>query len=106
MENGHDFQQAGQVLFILIFGQIINILAGSVGTLLVMTGHERDVVISVSISTIILFALGAVFIPMWGVFGAAYATVGGLIVLNIVLTIQVNRRLGIDPTVLGLLSRH
>ncbi len=103
---GNDFQQAGQVLIILIIGQIINIAAGSVGTLLVMTRHERDVVVTMGISMIFLFILGLVFIPMYGVFGAAYASVGGLTVWNILFTIQVLHRLGIDPTALGLLGRH
>ncbi len=101
---GHDFQQAGQVLLILISGQIINIAAGSVGILLVMTGHERIVAIVVGVSTTITIILSVLLIPPYGINGAGIAVFTGVFIWNAILIFYVIKKLGIDPTVFGVLS--
>ncbi|MDH5612555.1 MAG: flippase [Gammaproteobacteria bacterium] len=103
---GPEFQEAGPILLILLLGQVINVAAGSVGTLLLMTGYEKYVVTAVGISTVLVFALNMFFIPLWGGMGAAYATVTGLVLWNVLLLHQVSRRLGIDSTAIGLFGRY
>jgi O-antigen/teichoic acid export membrane protein len=103
---GAEFQDAETLLLVLLLGQIVNVAAGSVGTLLLMTGYEKDVVKAVGISTVLVAILNIFFIPLWGGMGAAYATVAGLVLWNGLLIYQVLKRLGIDSTAIGGLSRY
>ena len=98
---GPAFAQGQGALGILSGGQLINVAMGSVGLLLIMTGHERDAALGVGISAIINVSLNAVLIPAWGLDGAAVATTSSLIIWNVVLAIWVYRRLGIHSTALG-----
>jgi O-antigen/teichoic acid export membrane protein len=98
---GQDFMKGETALTILSIGQIINVATGSVGLLLVMTGHERDVAISVGISALLNIIMNAFLIPKWGIEGAAIATTTSMVVWNILLAILVYKRLGIHSTALG-----
>ncbi len=101
---GQEFQQSGTVLIILTIGQLVSVAAGSVGLLLVMTGHERNTLVAIAISSVATVILNAILIPRWGIEGAAVATTTSMILWNIILITQVRRRLGIDPTMLGILG--
>lgn len=98
---GEAFTQGRVTLAILSFGQIVNASMGSVGLLLVMTGHEKSVAIGVGISAALNVILNALLIPKWGVAGAAIATASSMITWNILLGIWVYKTLGIHSTVLG-----
>lgn len=103
---GPEFAQGYYALVILTGGQLINALAGSVGLLLVMTNHERDVIIAHGLSLFVLLVLGSVLIPWWGIEGTAVARVSSLILWNVFLTFRVRARLGINPTAFGRLSAN
>jgi len=98
---GQEFEQGSTALSILSVGQIVNATMGSVGLLLIMTGHERDVAFGVGLSTILNVILNSVLIPLWGFNGAALATASSMTVWNISLSIWVYKRLGIHTTALG-----
>lgn len=101
---GQTYLEAGATLIVLALGQLFTVAAGSVGVLLVMTGHEKDTLIAVTASVIIIVVLGVLLIPFWADEGAALAAVTGLVVWNMIMIVQAYRRLRIDPTVLGLLK--
>lgn len=101
---GQDFTQGGTALAILSTGQLINAAAGSVGLLLIMTGHERDVAIAIGLSVALNVILNAILIPRWGIAGAAVTTASSMILRNLWLLVQVYRRFGIDSTALGRIS--
>jgi O-antigen/teichoic acid export membrane protein len=103
---GPAFQQASFLLILLSIGQIVNVFAGSVGTLLVMTGHEKKVVQAVAISTVVITLLNFLLIPNWGINGAGVATVIGMVIWNVVLILQTYRHLGIDSTPVGRISKR
>lgn len=103
---GPAFHQASSLLVLLSVGQVVNVFAGSVGTLLVMTGHERWVVRGVGASTLLMAVMYPVLISQWGVNGAGVATIIGIAVWNLILVRQVYAQLGIDPTALGLLGKY
>jgi len=103
---GPEFVQGYHVLIILTGGQLINALAGSVGLLLVMTNHERDVIIAHGISLFVLLALSSMLIPWWGIEGTAVARVSSLVFWNVFLAFRVRARLGIDPTAIGRLRAN
>jgi len=98
---GSKFVQGYTALAILSFSQLVNVAAGAVGNILVMTGHGRDAALGVGISTLANVALNAAFIPLWGLEGAALATGTSTILWNLILIWFVRRRIHINPTVFG-----
>ncbi|TVM04151.1 MAG: flippase [Candidatus Brocadia sp. WS118] len=98
---GESFTQGRTTLSILSAGQLVNATMGSVGLLLVMTGHERSVAIGVGISAALNVILNALLIPQWGTAGAAIATASSMIAWNILLAIWVYKKLGVHSTVMG-----
>ncbi len=98
---GEEFTAGFTALVILTVGQMVNAGAGSVGLLLQMTGHERDVAVGLAIALAMNLALNLALIPVWGVNGAALGATANVILLNVLLAVQVRRKLGIGPTVFG-----
>ncbi len=98
---GSEFSQGTKALIILCVGQIVNVVTGSVGLLLNMTGNERYTSISRGGSTILNIILNALLIPHWGLEGAAIATASSSILINIENTIWVRKKLGIHCSVFG-----
>jgi len=92
-------------LVVLAFGQLINALVGSVGVLLNMTGHERDVTRGVVVGAILNVVLNLVLIPPFGMVGAAIASTASLVVWNLILWRVVHRRLGLESSSLGIRRR-
>lgn len=80
-----------------------NALMGSVGLLLLMTNHEREVAVGYTAGLCLNGCLGLLLIPLWGVEGAAWSKVCGLMFWNILLVASVKRRLGINATVFKIL---
>jgi O-antigen/teichoic acid export membrane protein len=71
---GPDFEAGASLLRLLSIGQFINVATGSVGYLLMMTGHERLLHFNITIAAIINLWLCFCLIPQMGAFGAAIAT--------------------------------
>jgi O-antigen/teichoic acid export membrane protein len=93
---GDAFVIGHPALQILVAGQFVNVLTGSVGYLLMMTGHERDLrnIVFVSATANVLGNL--VLVPALGMIGAAIATAGSLAFMNIGAYVAVRRRLRVD----------
>jgi O-antigen/teichoic acid export membrane protein len=79
---GEDYQQADSLLMILAFAQFINVFTGSNGYILMMTGHEREFRNIILFSAIITIISSFLLIPAYGVVGAAFATLIGIVVKN------------------------
>lgn len=88
-------------LLVLIGGQMVNALSGSVGLILFMTGNQKDAATVLVGTVAINLVLNALFIPAWGLMGAAAATATATALWNLILLLRVRRKLGIDPTLLG-----
>lgn len=93
---GRDFSSAYLPLVILALGQLVNAAMGSVGFLLNMTGHEKDVTVGVVIAAVVNILLNAALIPAFGMLGAASSTAISLAVWNIFLWRRVRLRLNIN----------
>lgn len=98
---GEAFTQGRMTLAILSAGQLVNASMGSVGLLLIMTGHERNAAIGVGISAALNIILNVLLIPKWSIEGAAIATASSMITWNILLAIWVYKKISIHSTVLG-----
>lgn len=103
---GPEFETALGALSILALGEVVNVAAGPVATLLVMTGRERQALSGLAIGTVVNGGLCLILIPHWGITGAAVAGATGTAVWNIVLWRLVRRELGIAPNMLGLGPRQ
>lgn len=98
---GPEYVEGFAPLMLLLVGQAANALAGPVGYLLSMTGHQNRVVQVLGGSALLNAGLNAALIPAFGVLGAALATTTTNLIWNLVLHVSVARRLGIDSTALG-----
>ena len=98
---GAEFLAANSALYILIVGRILNAASGSAGVLLTMTHNEGFTALGVGISAVTNIILNALFIPAYGIEGAALATTISMILWNVLLVIFARRRLGIRTTALG-----
>lgn len=80
---GPDFGTGAPLLRLLSIGQFINVATGSVGYLLMMTGHERVLRLNITLATVINLWLCLWLIPKMGPLGAAIATAAPIAILNI-----------------------
>jgi O-antigen/teichoic acid export membrane protein len=80
---GPDFGDGALLLRLLSIGQFINVATGSVGYLLMMTGHERILNLNITIAAIIHLCLCLWLIPQMGALGAAIATALPIALVNL-----------------------
>jgi len=93
---GEGFGFAAPVLQILIVGQAVNVLTGSLGQILMMTGHEMDLR-NVITSSAMLNTLLAIWLAQhYGLMGVAWSVTITAIYTSIAASILVHRRLGIS----------
>ncbi|MBI5118033.1 flippase [Candidatus Poribacteria bacterium] len=93
---GPQFGEGGVALSILAAGQLINVAAGSVGYLLMMSGNGHLLRNGVLVSAVINVLLCILLIPRHGFIGAAIASAMSLAVLNIICLILVRNSMGIN----------
>lgn len=93
---GSEYTQDVNILRILLIGQFINVLTGSVGFLLNMTGHETDMRNIIIISGILSLILALSLIPIYGILGAAISTSISISFQNLLAVFYVKKRLGIN----------
>jgi len=98
---GEEFVTAYVPLLILLAGQSVNALAGSVGFLMTMTGHQNQAAWIIGVSALINIILNIILIPMFGIIGAAIATAGTTVLWNGLMLVYVLRNLNINPTILA-----
>jgi len=92
---GSEFVAASTALMILAFSQLINVMTGPIGILLMMTGHEKLMRQNSIISAGIGVIGGALLIPEFGVSGAAVSAFIGGVTLQGLCVWSVRRHLNI-----------
>ncbi|GAB4161292.1 MAG: lipopolysaccharide biosynthesis protein [Candidatus Promineifilaceae bacterium] len=102
---GSDFAAGQTVLNLSAAARIFNTFFGMQALILTMTGFEKDVVLGIGAGATLNTLLNLLLIPSLGVMGAAIASTSGMLCWNVILTVRVVQRLGMDPTVLGLFGR-
>jgi len=103
---GAKFTGGNVALAILSSGQLINAAMGSVGLLLILTGHGRDAVLGIGIGAASNVILNLMLIPRWGIEGAATAAAVSIILWNLLLATSVYRRIGINSTAMGSIAPY
>jgi O-antigen/teichoic acid export membrane protein len=100
---GAEFIAAKWVIATLAVGQLVNVGAGSVGYLLIMTGHHNQCAYVVGISALVNLVLNLIWIPQIGILGAAIATSLSMALWNIWMNRLVVKYLGVDPSIVAAL---
>lgn len=92
-------------LVILCVGQVFNVIFGSVGVFLTMTGYEKDTLSGQLFAAAINVSLCFALVPTMGATGAAAATSIGLVTWNVILAYRFYKRLGFFPGVFGFIQK-
>lgn len=100
---GPEFVAARWELTILALGQLVNAGAGSVGYLMMMTGHQNQSTYIFGVSAFANVVLNALLIPILGTIGAAIATAITMALWNIWLHVLVVKYLGVYPSIVATL---
>ena len=96
---GAPYAAAGPALAVMTLAQLCNAVFGAASSALIMAGHERRAAAAFVAALAVHTGLGLVLIPRFGVDGAAWAYLGQMAVMNIVLWWQARRLLGVDTGV-------
>lgn len=97
---GDDYKEGYAALVILSINQLINVITGPVGGILVMTGHEKKVFICSAATATLNIILVSILVPLYGVEGAAIAAATSLIIWNITMVIMAKRYTNISCTLI------
>jgi O-antigen/teichoic acid export membrane protein len=96
---GTPYAAAGSALAVMTLAQLCNAVFGVASSALIMSGHERRAAAAFVAALLVHAGLGVVLIPRFGVEGAAWAYLGQMVVMNLVLWWQARTLLGVDTGV-------
>ena len=94
---GSGFGAGTGVLVIVVLGELVNCGVGSVGLLLLMSGHQKQLVKIESVSAASLVILSWLLVPRFGITGAAIGVAISLAFTNLWGLAEVKKRLGLFP---------
>jgi O-antigen/teichoic acid export membrane protein len=86
---GDEFREGSTILVILAIGQFVNVVTGSSGILLIMSGNQKVMKNNMLLSMIVCVLLSLWLIPGYGVVGAAIAGAISLASQNIIAVFMV-----------------
>ncbi len=95
--SGDSFLAAWPLLVVLAVGSMVNAGTGSVGYILLMTGHQKLSFINSLTAVIINVVLGIFLTKLYGALGTAIATGLALAIVNLMRLVQVRVLLKIHP---------
>lgn len=101
---GEGFSSGSHLLQILAIGQFINVATGSVGFLLSMSGHEKDLRNTTLLSGPIAVGFALLLVPLYGATGSAVATALAIASQNLIAVFWVKKRLGFNTLAIWGLS--
>ncbi len=94
---GSEFVTGLAALRVLSLGYLINVSTGSVGWMLIVSGHTKIHLLNSTTALLLTLILGFLLIPGYGFMGAAIAVCSTEIIINVVRLIQVFFLLKIHP---------
>lgn len=95
--SGASFVGAWPLLVVSAIGSMINAATGSVGYMLLMTGHQKVSFINSLVSVVLNVILGVLLIPRFGAMGTALGTTITLLLMNVVRFFEVRLLLNLYP---------
>lgn len=95
---GEAFVEGYEALVVLSLAEVLMVFFGAVGTVLLMTGHERQAAAGAGVSAVLNISLNLLLIPRYGMLGAAWALFCGQAVSSFVMALLVRLKVGIRPS--------
>lgn len=92
---GDEFRAADSALRILLVGQLVNVITGPVGSILIMTGREKLSFAYSSSATVLAILLGLILIPHLGLVGAALTSAATICFRNLCAFAIATRAIGL-----------
>jgi O-antigen/teichoic acid export membrane protein len=99
---GSSYAEGARALQLLTAAQLLAVMGGPAGTLLNMSGHEREHLRGIAAGAIANVALNALLIPHYGIEGAAMSTCIGILLSRAIILIAVRQHLKIRSSALGI----
>jgi len=93
---GPEFRGGALALQILAIGQLVRLASGPLGSILVMTGNQRWVLVYAGLGVVLCAGFVALLVPAYGAVGAAIATSATVVLRNVAAGLIVQFRLGIN----------
>lgn len=98
---GDNFKAGYSILLILCVTKFVHVFVGPVNYLLMMVNLEKEATWVLLASVLLTMGLHTIWIPLYGIEGAGYATLVGLLLFEFLVSWLAYRKAGIVPTVLG-----
>lgn len=95
---GEQFMAAASCLSVMVLGHVMNAWSGSPGILLMMAGHERQILIFSLSSALFGITASVLLIPDYGAVGAAAGTAVTVVIHNMSMWLYARIRLVIDTS--------
>ncbi len=99
---GEGYDAGYKVLLILLTGQAINALSGSVGSIMKMCNKQNQACVILVISAVTNVVLCFILIPRYGAEGAAVSVAVGQTLWNVLMLAYTTLKLRLNPTLLPL----
>ncbi len=96
---GADFRGASGPLVVLSLAQLFNVATGPSGLLLVAGGYQRVLALLLGVGVLINVILNVIWIPAYGLMGAAYAAVAAQVCWNAAAAAFIYRSMGVNCTI-------
>lgn len=93
---GEQFQEGSTILVLLGIGHAVNVLSGSCGYVLVMSGHQALLMKLTLVSSVLAISLGVVLTKIWAVSGVAAAVALFMAIQNLMAMAMIKRKLRIS----------
>lgn len=98
-KDAENYNRGYTSMVILIIGQLLNVMVGSVGYILTMAKLEKMAMYSIAASIGINIILNYILLPRLGIEGAAISTAIAMIAWNGLMLIFVKRKTGLNSTI-------
>jgi O-antigen/teichoic acid export membrane protein len=92
---GNFYAEAHKVLSLLSIGQIVNVFAGSCGMALMMTGHQKSMMIIMISCGLLTLGANIVIVEHYGIVGVAATTATGILIQNLCMLVRARIATGI-----------
>jgi O-antigen/teichoic acid export membrane protein len=103
---GSSYAEGAHALQLLTVAQLLAVMGGPAGTLLNMSGHEREHLRGIAAGAIVNVALNALLIPHYGIEGAASATCISILLSRIIIQKAVRMKLHLRPFIAWSLNKR
>jgi O-antigen/teichoic acid export membrane protein len=91
-----DYYRSGWIVLVILgVGQTVNVLAGSCGMTLMMTGHQDTLMVLSVFSAVLMVGMAVLLGSHWGAVGIASAAAGGTALQNVLMWIEARRKTGL-----------